>query len=105
MAEFLFDGFDFVVKNSTHPYYANTNLNDGDKLSGLVGFEWDAINLNASPSGLVVLSESVQSQNFDQAELEGFPAGTDPRISQAVSFTSASGAKVFSTGSIQFMWG
>ncbi|MEH2307074.1 N,N-dimethylformamidase beta subunit family domain-containing protein [Nostoc sp.] len=102
---FFFDGFDFVVKNSTHPYYANTNLNDGDKLSGLVGFEWDAINLNASPSGLVVLGESIQSQNFDQAELEGFPAGTDPRISQAVSFTSASGAKVFSTGSIQFMWG
>ncbi|MFN6481906.1 MULTISPECIES: N,N-dimethylformamidase beta subunit family domain-containing protein [unclassified Nostoc] len=102
---FYFDGFDFVVKNSTHPYYANTNLNDGDKLSGLVGFEWDAINLNASPSGLVSLSESVQLQNLDQAELEGFPAGTDPRISQAVAFTSANGAKVFSTGSIQFMWG
>jgi hypothetical protein len=102
---FYFDGFDFVVKNSTHPYYANTNLNDGDKLSGLVGFEWEAINLNASPSGLVSLSESIQLQNLDQAELEGFPSGTDPRISQAVRFTSASGAKVFSTGSIQFMWG
>ncbi len=102
---FYFDGFDLVVKNSTDPYYANTNLNNGDKLSGLVGFEWDAINLNASPSGLVSLSESIQLQNLDQAELEGFSPGTDPRISQAVRFTSASGAKVFSTGSIQFMWG
>ncbi|MBW4603181.1 MAG: DUF4082 domain-containing protein [Calothrix sp. FI2-JRJ7] len=102
---FYFDGFDFVVKNSNNPYYANTNLNNGDKLSGLVGFEWDAMNLNTSLSGLVSLSESTQLQNLDQAELEGFPAGTDPRISQAVRFTSASGAKVFSTGSIQFMWG
>lgn len=102
---FYFNGFDFVVKNSTHPYYANTNLNNGDKLSGLVGFEWDAINLNASPSGLVSLSESIQLQNLDQAELQGFPAGTDPRISQVVAFTSASGAKVFSTGSVQFQWG
>ncbi|MBL1200335.1 MAG: DUF4082 domain-containing protein [Nostoc sp. GBBB01] len=102
---FFFDGFDFVVTNSTHPYYANTNLNNGDKLSGLVGFEWDAINPNESLTGLVILGESTQLQDFDQAELEGFPAGTDPRVSQAVSFTSASGAKVFSTGSVQFMWG
>ncbi|MBD2451074.1 DUF4082 domain-containing protein [Nostoc sp. FACHB-152] len=102
---FFFDGFDYVVKNSSHPYYANTNLKDGDKLIGLVGFEWDAINLNASPSGLVTLSESIQPQNFDEAQLEGFPSGTNPRLSQAVAFTSASGAKVFSAGSVQFAWG
>jgi Domain of unknown function (DUF4082) len=103
---FYSDGFDFVVKNSADPYYANTNLQDGNTLSQLVGFEWDAINPNGSPNGpLVILGESTQGQDFDQAQLEGFPAGTDARISHAVRYTAPSGAKVFSTGSIQWMWG
>ena len=102
---FYFDGFDFVVKNSTDPYYANTGLKDGDTLSQLVGFEWEAINTNASPSGLVILGQSTQSQSLDQAELDGFPSGTNAAISHAVRYTAPSGAKVFSTGSIQFMWG
>ncbi len=105
--DIVYAGFDFVVKNSSDPYYANTNLQDGDVLSQLVGFEWDAINTNASPSGLVVLGESQfpTSQNADATDLEGFPSGTNPRISHAVRYTAPSGAKVFSTGSIQWMWG
>ena len=103
----VYGGFDFVVKNSTDPYYANTGLKDGDILSGLVGFEWDAVNTNASPSGLVILGDSQfpTSQNQDASDLDGFPSGTDPRRSNAVRYTAASGAKVFSTGSIQWLWG
>lgn len=100
------DGFDFVVKNSADPYYANTNLQDGNTLGQLVGFEWDAVSPNALPNGqLVILGESTQGQDLDQAMLEGFPAGTDARISNAVRYTAPSGAKVFSTGSIQWIWG
>ena len=33
------------------------------------------------------------------------PPGTSPAISNAVRYTATSGAKVFSTGSIQFAWG
>ncbi len=107
----VYAGFDFVVKNSSDPYYANTGLKDGDKLSQLVGFEWDALNTNASPSGLVVLGESQSplpdiGQTKDSAtDLEGFPSGTNPRNSHAVRYTAASGAKVFATGSIQWVWG
>ncbi|MBD2772975.1 N,N-dimethylformamidase beta subunit family domain-containing protein [Iningainema tapete] len=105
--DIVYAGFDFVVKNSSDSYYANTNLQDGDVLSQLVGFEWDRINANASPSGLVILGESQfpTSQNLDATDLEGFPSGTDPRIAHAVRYTAPSGAKVFSTGSIQWMWG
>ena len=103
----VYAGFDFVVKNSSDPYYANTGLKDGDKLSQLVGFEWDAVNTNASPSGLVVLAESQfpTSQNQDASDLNGFPSTANPRNSNAVRYTAASGAKVFATGSIQWVWG
>ena len=103
----VYAGFDFVVKNSSDPYYANTGLKDGDTLSKLVGFEWDALNTNASPAGLVVLAESQfpTSQTQDDSDLNGFPSTANPRSSNAVRYTAASGAKVFSTGSIQWVWG
>lgn len=99
----LYGGYDFVVTNSSDPYYAHTGLQDGDEIPILVGFEWDAvINNGASPSGLVVLSQSpVDPQNIDT----DVPPGTDYQISNAVRYTAASGAKVFSTGSIQWAWG
>jgi hypothetical protein len=101
--DFVYGGYDFVVTNSSDPYYAHTNLQNGDKLSLLVGFEWDAvINNGASPNGLVTLSQStVNPQNIDT----DLPAGTNYNISNAVRYTAPSGAKVFSTGSIQWMWG
>ncbi|MBD2772090.1 DUF4082 domain-containing protein [Iningainema tapete] len=104
----VYGGFDFVVKNSSDPYYANTGLKDNDTLGRLVGFEWDRINANASPNGLVILGESQfpgARQDIDNTDIEGFPSGTDPRVSHAVRYTAPSGAKVFSTGSIQWMWG
>jgi hypothetical protein len=96
-------GFDFVVKNSRDPYYANTGLRDGDRLPLLVGFEWDAVvNNGATPNNLVILSESsVVSDAF----IPDLPSGTNREISHAVRYTAPSGAKVFSTGSIQWMWG
>ncbi|MBD2778872.1 DUF4082 domain-containing protein [Iningainema tapete] len=104
----VYAGFDFVVKNSNDPYYANTGLKDNDTLGKLVGFEWDRINTNASPNGLVILGESQfpgAREELDNTDIEGFPDGTDPRIAHAVRYTAPSGAKVFSTGSIQWMWG
>jgi hypothetical protein len=101
----VYAGFDFVVQNSSDPYYANTGLKDGDRLTLLVGFEWDAVNTNASPSGLVVLSNSQTSNTLSDSDLQGFPSGANPQSSNAVRYTAASGAKVFSTGSIQWVWG
>ncbi|MCC5637261.1 DUF4082 domain-containing protein [Nostoc sp. CHAB 5844] len=99
----VYAGYDFVVTNSTDPYYAHTGLEDGDSIPLLVGFEWDAvINNGASPNGLVVLSQSpVDPQNIDT----DVPPGTDYQISNAVRYTTANGAKVFATGSIQWAWG
>lgn len=100
----LFGGYDHIVANSTDPYYASTGLHNGDRLSQLVGFEFDAvINNGFTPNGLVVLSESVVSAATGTAT--GLPPGTDLGISNTVRYTATSGAKVFATGSIQWMWG
>jgi len=97
-----FGGYDFIVTNSSDPYYANTGLENGDSLFGLVGFEWDSIVSNGfTPPGLRVLSNS---QALARGAAPGLTAGTDPNRSQAVAYTAASGAKVFSVGSIQWIW-
>jgi hypothetical protein len=104
--DIVYGGYNFIVKNSNDPYYANTGLQDGNTLSQLVGFEWDIINPNASPGNLVILGESQFTEpSLDAEDLEGFPPGTNPRIAHAVRYTAPSGAKVFATGSIQWMWG
>ncbi len=102
-----YGGANFVVTNATDPYYANTNLNNNDTLSQLVGFEWDAVvnNLGSTPSGLVVLAQSPVVPV--QADIDPY-LPSDPNngnISNAVRYTAASGAKVFAVGSFQFMWG
>ena len=100
-----YGGYDFVVSNASDPYYANTGLKNGDKLTGLVGYEWDGLLPNGfAPTGLVVLSQSpVPSSGLGSLGL--LPPGTNDTISNAVRYTAASGAKVFSTGSVQWVWG
>jgi hypothetical protein len=99
----IFNGFDHIVSNASDPYYANTGLKNGDRLTGLVGYEWDGLlNNGFAPEGLVVLSQSPVQH---QGPLPKVPPGTNTAISNAVRYKAASGAKVFSTGSIQWVWG
>ena len=98
----LYGGFDHVVTNAADPYYAFTGLNNGDKLTGLVGYEWDAIvNNGFTPSGVVTLGSSVVTPT---EIAPGIPS-TATQIAHAVRYTAPSGAKVFSSGSVQWVWG
>ena len=97
------DGFNYVVNNAGNSYYNNTGLANNTAVTGLVGYEWDAVvNNGFTPSGLVVLASSPV---VPTTAAPGLPPGTDLNISHAVRYTAASGAKVFSTGSVQFAWG
>jgi uncharacterized protein YaiE (UPF0345 family) len=101
----VYQGFDFVVSNASDPYYANTGLQNGDRLTGLVGYEYDGLlNNGLAPAGLVVLSQSpVPSSGLGSLGI--LPPGTNDTISNSVRYTAPSGAKVFSLGSIQWVWG
>ena len=71
----------------------------------MVGYEYDGLlNNGLTPLGLVALSQSpVPSSGLGALGL--LPPGTNDTISNAVRYTAPSGAKVFSTGSIQWVWG
>jgi phosphoribosylformylglycinamidine (FGAM) synthase PurS component len=98
----LFGGFNFIVSNASDPYYANTGLTNGAALSKLVGYEWDAVvNNGSTPPGLVVLGSSTV---VPTTIAPGTPS-TSTQISNAVRYTAPSGAQVFATGSIQWVWG
>jgi hypothetical protein len=97
-------GYNFVVTNASDPYYAGTGLVNGDSIPGLVGYEWDAVvNNGFTPAGLVVLSASPVVPDGGIGPF--LPPGTNTNVSNAVRYTAASGAKVFATGSIQWVWG
>jgi hypothetical protein len=94
-------GFDWVARNVTDPAFANTGLTNGAALRQLVGYEWDGVvNNGFSPRGLVILGASPVTPS---TVATGIPK-TATQISHTTRYTHASGAQVFATGSIQWMW-
>jgi hypothetical protein len=85
---------DIIVERASHWVFANTNLQPGDHLIGLLGYEVDRIFGIASPPGLVRLARS------PFAHSDGTADWSDMTIYEA-----ASGAQVFAAGSIQWSWG
>ncbi|HEV7922140.1 MAG TPA: N,N-dimethylformamidase beta subunit family domain-containing protein [Thermoanaerobaculia bacterium] len=75
--------------------FTNTGLVKGSKLSGLLGYEVDAIENSSTPAGTIRLAHSPFSDD----------SGTQTINSDMVVRTAPSGATVFATGSIQWAWG
>ena len=89
-----FDG-DLIVTNAAHWVFAGTGLANQDRLPGLLGYEVDGV-AGSSPANTVTLTSTPVA-----AQPSGQPSGS----SQMTIYTAASGAQVFSTGSIQWSWG
>ena len=84
---------DLLIADASNWIFNGTGLANGDKLSGLVGYEADAVNKNPPP-GLSVLAHSPYL----------YTDGTT-RYADMTVYQAASGATVFATGSIQWGWG
>ena len=87
---------DVVLENTEAvPWlFANTGLQDGDHLPGILGYEVDQLyNNGATPAGLIQVAHSPYSLN-DQTF-----AG------DSVTYQAASGATVFAGGTVQWSWG
>jgi hypothetical protein len=83
---------------ATDPWFAGTGLTPGSVLTGLGGYEVDAMTAGCHvPPVTPLLSYSgpAVTSNFDGA----------PTHADAARYTACSGAEVFSTGSLQFSWG
>ena len=77
-------------------WFTGTGFKAGDKLARGVGYEWDALDpaCPSPPTGLTVFF------HFEGLNHYGVPANAD-----AVRYSDDSGAQVFSSGSLQWIWG
>ncbi|WP_153067061.1 N,N-dimethylformamidase beta subunit family domain-containing protein [Steroidobacter cummioxidans] len=95
-------GFDWIVQNTNDPYFTDTGLDKGPASRQLYGYEWDGVVDNGhTPPGLVILGASPVIATTVTAGIAKNPN----QIANAVRYTHPSGARVFATGSIQWMWG
>jgi hypothetical protein len=77
------------VVAASDPWFQNTGLSESSVLRDLVGYEWDVVQPTCATPPLTVLFH-----------YEGAPSNAD-----AVRYTAPSGARVLSTGTLQFSWG
>jgi hypothetical protein len=103
-------GDDYTVVDASLPFFAGTGIKVGDKLPGIVGYEWD----NRDPDGDGMRRWSVEKSLNKQIPLEsiqvlfnGHPVNNKgkPGLAEAVFWRSSAGAKVFSSGTIWWTWG
>ena len=81
---------DIVVQNTSHWVFQGSGLQDGDHLTGLLGYEVDVFDPDHSPSNTILLGAS--------------PFGGGEESNMSI-YTAPSGAMVFATGSMQWAWG
>ncbi|MEG4321915.1 MULTISPECIES: N,N-dimethylformamidase beta subunit family domain-containing protein [unclassified Microcoleus] len=81
-----------IDKNAPDWLLEKTQLKQGDKLPGLLGYEVDRMFGNA-PKNIVRVAHSP------------YPHGGGTRYADMTVYTADSGAKVFATGSMQWAWG
>lgn len=85
---------DWVVADDTNWIFAGTGLRQGDHVAGIVGYEYDRLGDEASrPPGMAIVGFS---------PVIGW-LGDDTAVSAV--YEAASGAPVFSAGTIQWPWG
>lgn len=84
-----------VVANSHHWLFDGTGMDDGDAIPWLVGYESDSRFSNgAEPANLDVAARS------PTISVDGYSG-----VASAVSYRAPSGALVFSSGSVEWVWG
>ena len=83
---------DIVVQNTSNWVFQDTGLKDGDHLTGLLGYEVDALD-SSSPANTIPLGNSPYTTTSGSTQFSNMSV-----------YTAASGATVFSTGSIQWSW-
>jgi len=90
---------DWVVRSSRHWLYAGTGLRDGDRLSNLVGQEYDSYFPQFAHPGTVLLAQSPVDAVITGTEI--YPS---PPIHTATMYKADSGATVFAAGTFQWSW-
>jgi hypothetical protein len=95
---------DIVMADCSGWICEGTGLRTGYALRGLLGYEVDRIDPIGSPANMQILASSPYEVRSPSCPGPGCPV-LEVRHANMVYFTAASGAGVFSTGSMQWNWG
>jgi hypothetical protein len=95
---------DIVMSDTSHWICADTGLQNGAVLKGMLGYEVDRVDPRSSPRNIEVIASSpyVAADGICEG---GSCTGNETRYSQVTFYTAPSGAGVFATGSMQWNWG
>ena len=102
--------YTYYAVNTDLPFFAGTGYQPGDPVADVVGYEWD----NRDPEG-----DGKRLWSATASRIPAIPADTiqvlfqgqvtdvdgKPGLAEAVYFRSPAGAKVFTAGSIRWVWG
>jgi hypothetical protein len=86
----------WIVGDTSHPLYAGTDFSTGDRVDGIAGDEWDALDLSSRlepPVTVLGQSELLTGVN------------TGPSVGHTVVFSTPSGGFVFASGTLNWSWG
>jgi hypothetical protein len=99
-----------VVNSEKHPLFNGTFYKKNEAIGDLIGYEWD--NTDPSPHGDRFWEQGISKIPFLPEErieilFKGYPIDVrgEKGLAEAVYFESDAGAKVFSSGTIQWPWG
>ncbi len=97
-------GFAWVVSDAASWVFAGTNLQNGDSVPGLVGYEFDSYFPNDPQPATITGADGVNG-----VEVLASSPVTDVYGNQSIAnttlYTAPSGARVFNAGTIQWSWG
>jgi hypothetical protein len=91
---------DVVIMDASNWALAGTGLLNGSHIPGILGYEVDGLVEPDSPPGTALIAHSPIPSTADP---DAYPA-PDYAFSDMVTYTAASGATVFSVGTIQWSW-
>ncbi len=92
---------DWVVTNRRHWLYEGTGLVDGDRITNLVGQEYDTLFPDLAPPGTVVVARGPVKVVSSDSERSAYPS---PAIHTATVYSAASGATIVAAGTFQWSW-
>lgn len=101
--------FPYRVARTDVPFFEGTGWQRGDVAADVVGYEWD--NRDPDGDGTALLRPHSLNRALDPSRLqvlfEGAPVDQRGRAgrAEAVYFETEAGARVFSAGSIRWVWG
>lgn len=97
-------GFPWVVSDASSWVFAGTNLQNGDSLPGLVGYEFDSYFPTSAQPATIIGADGVGGVETLAASPVTDAYGNQT-TANATLYTAPSGARVFNAGTIQWSWG